>query len=373
MDRVECINDYRSDWQQILIKMQNQSLSYCPSFPEVCNRWNDWWRFESEYPLIIAQAPKTKNIRWDKAFDLLNKPQEWLAVRRTQVEETHYVGETLPFIRVDIGPVAMGAFLGAPLHLASKEQTTWQDPVIDSWDNISIKVDLENTWLKRVLTLMEVLAEDACEKYLVCLPDLTGGIDTIANLRGSEKLCADLYEHRSEVIQAANQVVDAWEFIFSSMYNLVLKMGAGITQWVSCWSNTPFTVPTCDFNALIGKDDFSEVCMPSLKDQAQRAGQCVFHLDGPDAARHTEILANDPDITAIQFTPGVATPSTLAKIDLLKMIQNYHVPMFIECPFDETRELMQTLDPRGIAIRVSDIETPQQADLLINWRDDIFN
>ena len=109
----------------------------------------------------------------------------------------------------------------------------------------------------------------------------------------------------------------------------------------------------------IGKNDFSEVCMPSLKDQARRAGMCVFHLDGPDAARHAEILANDPDITAIQYTPGAATPSALAKIDLLKMIQNYHVPLFIECPFNETKELMQALDPQGIAIRVSDIETPQ--------------
>jgi len=69
-------------------------------------------------------------------------------------------------------------------------------------------------------------------------------------------------------------VVDAWEHVYCQMYDESLSRGTGIIQWVSAWSETPVTVPTCDFNALIGVRDFADVCMPSLEEQARRAGRC---------------------------------------------------------------------------------------------------
>ena len=82
----------------------------------------------------MAAVAKTRDIRWDKLLDQLDQPDEWVRLRRLQVEQTHYVGESLPFARVDIGPVAMAAFLGTPLHLADEEQTSWQDPIIETWE-----------------------------------------------------------------------------------------------------------------------------------------------------------------------------------------------------------------------------------------------
>jgi len=381
----------KQDWQNALRQIQSRPLTYCPAFPAIAQRWNDWWRFQADRPLIIAQLPKDYTIRWDKAFDLLDQPEEWLQVRCRQVDATYFAGEALPFIRVDIGPVAMGAFLGAPLHFALMEQTSWQTPVIESWENVCLmgkvgntalvnhnkdtwrlELDLNNEWLRKVMVLIERLAEEACGKYLVCLPDLTGAIDTLANLRSSSSLCFDLFEHREEILLAAGVVVDAWESVFTGMYDRVLAHGAGITQWVSCWADTSFTVPTCDFNALIGPEDFKEVCMPSLKEQAQRAGLCVFHLDGPQAARHAQTLAEDPDITAVQYSPGAATPSALAKLPMFKLLQQHQVSLFIEASAEETRQLAQELDPRGLAIRVSDLGSPEQADRLIEWRDETF-
>jgi hypothetical protein len=245
--------------------------------------------------------------------------------------------------------------------------------VIESWENtVHLEIDPSNPWLRTVLLLMERLAEDARGEYLVCLPDLTGAIDALANMRGTQRLCFDLYEHREDVLSAAAQAVDAWETVFSRMYTLVLDYEVGITQWVQCWAGSPYTVPTCDFNALLGPKDFRDICMPSLKEQARRAGLCVFHLDGPDAARHAETLAKDPDITAVQYTPGAATPSALDVLPMLRMFQQHKVPVFIECPLDEVKQLAQELDPRGVAIRTSELKTPEQADALIDWRDAVF-
>jgi len=364
----------RSSWQDSLVTIRSEPLTLCPGFPEIAGSWNEWWAGRSERPLIVAQVAKTDSIRWDKAFDLLEQPEEWLRLRRRQVEETYHAGEAIPSVRVDVGPVALAAFMGAPLHFAHEEQTTWQDPVIESWEEKNpMRVDPDNRWLKQTLLLMNRLAEDARGHYLVCLPDLTGAIDAIANMRTPAKLCFDLYENRDAILATARRSVDAWESVFVRMYDLVLGHGAGIIQWVTSWADTPYTLPTCDFNALISPLDFDQVCLPSLKEQARRAGLCVFHLDGPEAARHAETLAKDPDITAVQFTPGAGTPSALAKLEMFRMIQEQGTPLFIECPGDEIRQLARELAPRGVAYRVLDLNTPAEADDLVSWRDRTFD
>lgn len=363
----------RTDWQAALRSVQAAPLTACPAFPEVTQRWIDWWRFKADRPLLVISLTDGADIRWDKGFDLLDQPEAWVRMRRAQVLHRRYFGEALPSARVDIGPVSMAAFMGAPLHFALEEQTSWQEPIIEAWhERPSLQFDPGNRWFRKVMTLLDALVDDARGNYLVCLPDLTGALDALANLRGSERLCFDLLDAREEILSAAEETVAVWEAVFTQMYDAVLSRGAGITQWVSAWANEPLTVPTCDFNALIGPDDFREVCMPSLTDQARRAGLCAFHLDGPDAARHAATLAADPDITALQYTPGAGTPSAAAQLPMLRMIQEHRKPLFIECPAGEVEQVLEELDPAGVALRVGGLDTVEQADALVAWRDRQF-
>jgi len=121
--------DLRFKWQTKFTEIGRRALTFCPEFPAVGRRWDKWWSFQSERPLLVASAKKRKDIYWGKGLHLLDQPKEWLKIRRLQVENTHYVGEALPSIRVDIGPVSIGAFLGAPLHLSEETQTVWQENI----------------------------------------------------------------------------------------------------------------------------------------------------------------------------------------------------------------------------------------------------
>lgn len=333
--------------------------------PEIAARWERWWNFSADRPLLIAAAPTRPDIYRGKAFHLLDRPAEWLAAQRLQLENTRFVADTLPRIRADIGPVSIAAFLGAPLTLSEAEQTTWQHPTITDWENPpSFAFDPENPWLRRVLALLELLADDARGRYIVCTPDLAGAIDTLVNLRGPDQLCMDLFDHREAVTAAAMRVMDAWEQIFTRMMDTVLERGAGITQWLAPWSDRPFTIPTCDFTALIGPDDFKECCLPSLHRQAEIAGRLLFHLDGPQAARHAPTLAAQPWITAVQYTPGAGTSSALAKLDLFRSLQAAGKPVLVITPKEEVAQLARSLDPRATAILVEDKLTPAEADAL---------
>ncbi|MDA0321623.1 MAG: hypothetical protein O2923_02755 [Verrucomicrobia bacterium] len=359
------ISDRSEAWSSSLERIAATPLSCCLRFPEIAERWERWWRFDADRPLLIASAGKNPDIRWDKGFDLLDQPRLWLQMRRRQVENTHYVAEALPHVRVDIGPVSIAAFVGAPLTLSVREGTIWQDAILNDWEDTAfLRFDLDNWWYRTVLKLSKIVADDAAGDYLVCLPDLTGAIDTLSNLRGPQRLCTDLMDHRTEITASAERLVGVWEPIFASLHDAVLARGAGIIQWLGAWSNQPYTLPTCDFNFMISPRDFEEVCMPSLSGQATRAGRCLFHLDGPGASRHAETLAGDASITAIQYTPGEARPSAVEKLEMLEMIQAHAKPVLIIAPAGEVERLTKTLDPRGLAILVNDVQSPGHADQL---------
>lgn len=349
-----------------LRKIGASPLTFCPDLPRIAQRWEAWWRFESDRPLLRVGVAADKTIRWDKGFDLFDRPTEWVALRRRQVEKTRRFGEELPSARVDIGPVAVAAFLGVTVHLGHKEQTTWQDPIIEDWARPpSFRIDAANAWFRRVVALHAALAEDAAGDYLVCFPDMSGGIDGLSNMRGPDRLCMDLYEHREPVKAAAMEVAEATSVAFDAFCEAVLSRGAGITQWLGCWSDSPYVVATSDFNALISEKDFVEMCMPSLRHQARRAGRCIFHLDGPSAARHAETLARDEAITAIQYVPGMGTPSAVAKLPMLRKVQEAGKPLILACLSAEVEKLCGELDPRGLALMPWDVDSTKKADKLM--------
>jgi hypothetical protein len=343
-----------------------RGLSLRPDFDAVAARWESWWRFEASHPLLRAAVPRDRSLRWDNGFDLMDRPDDWVRFRRRQVENLMFFGEEVPSARVNIGPVALAAFLGAPLHLAPFEHTSWQDPIIEEWPHqAGFALDPNNTWFRRVADLMRRLAQDAAGNFLVCFPDVSGALDTLANLRGSERLCLDLFDNRGHVLAAARAIMPAWGEMFASLSDAVLEAGAGTTQWLGCWSDRPYAVATCDFNALIGCDTFEDVCLPSLHDQAQRSGRCIFHLDGYAAARHADALAADPAIHAIQFVPGAGTPSTLPQIDMLRRVQAAGKPVLIACLAEEVEAICRQLDPRGLALMPSNVETAGEAETLV--------
>jgi len=81
---------------------------------------------------------------------------------------------------------------------------------------------------------------------------------------------------------------------------------------------------------------------PIIARQASSVGRAVFHLDGPDAARHVKALLSVPAIDAIQFTPGAANPSAIPWIDMFRTIQSAgRSVLVVEIKTGASREIHQ--------------------------------
>jgi hypothetical protein len=345
------IEPNRDQWSSVLYEIARRPLGRCPDFPAIARRWEQWWNFEADRPLLSVAASKGPGAPAGKGLSLLEQPEAWLSMRKAQLDNRYHVAETVPEIRVDLGPLAVATFLGTPTTYSDAENTSWQTPTIRNWDGQAIgTIDRENRWWQAMMKLVEITAADAAGDYLVTLPDLGGSIDTLANMRGPENLLMDLYDHPREVLDAADRITDAWEEAFAEIYSRITAAGAGATSWLRIWSDQPYTVMTCDFNFSIGPEQFRQFCLPSLADQARRAGRAVIHVDGPGAIKHIESLAAEPAISAIQYTPGAATPNPLDKIDWFRLAQQARKPLIINCPSEHVGALVDKLDPRGLAI-----------------------
>jgi hypothetical protein len=356
--------ELRVRWTERLSEISKKPLACCANFPEIAERWEAWWRFDADRPLLVGAVPDRRaapDLRRDKLFDLLGQPDRWLELRQRQMEHTCWIDQAVPHVRVDIGPVATAAFVGAPLHFAPAEDTAWLSPLMnsDEWDFPAI--DAGSGILAVTLELARRAAKAGAGRFLVAVPDLSGPPDVLAALRGTERLLLDLVDRPTEVRRASGRLVESWEVVFTEMYDAILTEGAGPSTWLFAWSSVPYTVPTCDFNAMIGPAQFNDLCLPPLEEQARRAGRCLFHLDGPDAARHAPALCRSPAISAIQFTPGAGTPSALARIAMLAEIQSAGKPVLVICPASEVAELCRRLDRRGLAVWPDGLATPEQA------------
>ena len=350
-------------WTEVLTLIAAGPLDFCPEFPSIARRFEAWWAREVvDRPIFIGTVNTTPARPITRRLDLLHDADAWLDAKQADLAQTYHVGDALPFIRVDFGPVLLGGMLGGTLEFGA--DTGWTHAFInESWSNApDWALSETNPWWVLLQQLTHRVAADAAGRYLVCTPDLGGSGDVLLNLRGAEGLCTDLVLQPERVREAVDAIYPAWHRAFRMLYRNVLAHGAGLIHWLALWSNRPYMIPACDFNYLIGPDQFNRLLLADIARQAATVGRAVFHLDGPGAAKHVDALLEVPDIQAIQFTPGEGTPSALPWVPMFKKIQAHRRSLLIFVPAHEVVKLCKVLEPEGLAVIVTGPATPGELD-----------
>ena len=350
-------------WAAGLRQVATGPLEFCPDFPAIARRHEAWWAGEAvDRPLILAQTNALPRRPITKRLDLLEDPEAWLAAKLADMHQIHRVGDVPPSIRVDFGPVSLGALLGAPVEFGA--DTTWTHRVIDDdWSNEPAWIVRdENRWWQRMRELLALTASDAAGRYIVCTPSAGGSADVLLNLRGAGPLCLDVREQPARIARAVRAIYPAWHRVFSTIYSMIVAGGAGLIHWIGLWSDVPYMVNECDFNFMIGPKEFDALFLPDIARQSATVGRAVFHLDGPGATRHIDSLLSLPSMTAIQFVAGAQTRSVLAYAGMLHKIQRAGRPLQIACRAEEVPALCDELQPEGLAFLVDADMAPDALD-----------
>jgi hypothetical protein len=341
-------------WARSLRDAARRPLAYCPDFPAIAARHEAWWsRSQNGGPLLIASANREPDRPVSRRLDLLDDPQAWLAARRPMMRQQAFSPDWFPFLRADFGPVMLGGLLGAPVEFVS--DTTWTRHFIrDDWCNApDWKIHPETAWHSYLPALLDILRQDAAGQYVACTPSLGGSADVLLNTRGPDALCLDLID-RPQVIRAAIEAIYAsWKEAFELIWDTLSAEdgkypSSGVINWVGMWSNQPYHVLECDFNYLIGPQDFQRFFLPDIDRQARDVGRGIFHLDGPGAARHIDALLELDSLQAIQYVAGAGNRAT-DWIKMLHKIQERGKALQIACDSHEIFDLARKLEPEGLA------------------------
>jgi hypothetical protein len=355
----------RQYWARQLSELAQQPLALCPGLPRIAQRFEAWWAHDClDRPVFIASTNRNPARPITKRLELLHDPSQWLAEKVRDMRQMHRVGEAMPFVRVDIGPVFMTALAGATPKFVS--DTTWYDPVInDDWSNAPDWIfNDDNPWQVMLRELLALTSADARGKYLVCSPNLGGTDEVLLNLRGSARLCMDVIDQPEKIKSAVEAIHSEWSRMSALLYDTVLGQGAGLIHWQQLWSNQPYTQPSSDFNALLSPRHFKELFMPDIEARARAVGRASFHLDGPDAARHIDVLLDCDALDVIQFTPGDGAAPARTYTEMFRKVQACGKSLLIAAGKDDVLPLCEVLSPKGLAFLVGDAFTVAELDAL---------
>lgn len=356
-----------AQWTEQLTALSKKPLEFIPDFPLIAARFEAWWEHDClDRPVFIASTNANPTRPTARRVDIIEEPQHWFEEKYKDMRQTHWVGDALPFIRVDFGPVFMTALAGATPKFVS--DTTWYDHFInDDWSNAPDWTFREdNHWLQLLKELLAMVAKDAQGRYCVCTPNLGGTDEVLLNLRGSAQLCLDAVDQPEKIIAAVEAIHPGWERMTKLLYETILEYDAPMIQWQNLWSNRPHTLPSSDFNAMLGPRHFKQLFMPDIEKRAKTVKRASFHLDGPDAARHIDALIECEALDVIQFTPGDGAVPAKTYGEMFRKVQAAGKSLLIAARKDDVLPLCEELDPKGLAFLIGDSFTVDELDQFFN-------
>ena len=256
-------------------------------WPETRQRLMAFWRGEIMDRCAIAV---TVPLDEEKCFATL--PRYWYNEQRTseeiraywldaetivkrnvlRFENTAYYGEAFPLLSFDLGAVShAGYFAGARYHF---RESLWFEPTILDVKTDGLRFDPEQLLYKKTIELADCFASAAPGRFFVSMPDTSGGIDCLAQLRGSENLLCDLIENRAWVRDSVKVILKVWQTTTEAVYQRLrgINDGGSSIGWLSTWAEGRHAQTQCDLSVMISPKDFCELVVPEIKVQAEGGG-----------------------------------------------------------------------------------------------------
>ncbi|MEJ5198386.1 MAG: trimethylamine corrinoid protein 2 [Anaerolineae bacterium] len=350
--------------------LTSDNLIWKSDWPQAREQWARFWHREG---MAIVLHP----VRKQPVEPLPPPPpptsleQKWLdpgyRAARTEYEmATHaFPAEALPIFDTNIGPGSLGMILGAEVRL--DEDTVWYYPCIGDPDSYGpIRFEPEgNLWFARHMALIEAGVQRAQGRYLVGIPDLIEGLDTLAALRGDMQLLYDLKERPEWVKERLAEINAAYFQVFDLMYERV-RDAAGGNAFTAfrIWGPGKTAKLQCDFSANISPRMFRTFVSPYLAEQCAWLDYSLYHLDGTTALQHLEPLLEIEELDAIEWTPQAGRPGGGSPewYGLYKRIRAAGKGVqAVGVALDEVIPLLDAVGPAGMCIVVGDASFDEAA------------
>jgi len=347
-------------------------LLYKPDWEQARQRMLAWWNHEALGRCALAvTAPRADTPAGDPPARPATALQRWTdldyiaALNEYHHARTYYGGEAFPIWSGGYpGHAAIPAFLGCRTTLDM--ETGWWDPALtdDDWDVRALHLDRDGYWWRFTIALLKRAAQESRGKSIPSIGAFGGCGDTLAALRGTDRLLFDVILTPERVADAERYLMEQWIEVYETFYQIIREAAGGSTCWFPLWSPGRFYSAHCDFSYMISPRMFANLFLPAIERQTRYLDHTVYHADGVDAFRHLPALLELPRLQAFQVLPGAGKPSPLHYLDTLRLVQAAGKNLHITIPPEEVEPALELLSARGLFIETH-CATEEQARALL--------
>ena len=294
------------------------SLSWKPNWQETQQRFIDWWNHRGLVMCTWGAPPAAQSHEAvenpGEARDMESFYRE--AERRARLNHYRlsrqsFRHDVIPVSETIIGPGSLALYMGSEAGI--EQDTVWFKTCMDPADPEShppLRFDPDSYWWKITERTLRACAELGRGKYLVGCPDLVENVDTLASLRGTEELLMDMLIRPGWVSEKVEEINQAWFECYDRVYDIIRQDdGSACFEAFRLWGPGKTAKVQCDMSAMFSTDMFQQFVVPALTAQCHWLDYSMYHLDGPQAIRHLDLLLDIDPLDAIEWTPGPNVPS----------------------------------------------------------------
>jgi 5-methyltetrahydrofolate--homocysteine methyltransferase len=299
---------------------------------EAKERLAAFWEGTSLDRPVISYKYERNNLKIEPTFDPWFLAKNWDDINNYIISfekyaECHvYGGEYIPTLHMNYGPGIMAAIFGCVPKFLGK--TMWfhhPTPINEVVDLLeSAVLNDNNKWYHRLIHFTEKAADSASKHgYMVDVTDLGGILDILASFVDPMKIIVGMKQSPGIIDTCRQIIMDKWHRLYSDLTAILDRYQLGCIGWLNIWSPKHWYPIQCDFSAMLSPKWFQRFVLPDLKEQCDRLDYCVYHWDGPRQLQFKDDLLRIPNLSGLQWCPGVNQPETGADawVPLYKEIQ----------------------------------------------------
>ncbi|MHA1914583.1 MAG: hypothetical protein ACW986_11755 [Promethearchaeota archaeon] len=324
-----------------------------------------WWEHELiDRPVISYFYPKKRGKLggyldvmgedWSLAeeFDGIEASLDGFEKR---AELTFFGGESIPSYFPNYGPGIVSAILGVIPKVTSR--TVWFNHPTEPQDIIGlleqVKLNQNNEWYLRLVKITEYAAKRAGNNYQLSITDLGGVLDILSSFLGPSNILLTMKRQPSIIDTCREIILEKILKVYDKLQETIGKYCDGCNNWLNVWSSKNYYTVQCDFSAMLNPKWFRRFALPDIITQIEHTDYALYHMDGPNQIKYLDDLLDIPQLTGIQWVPGLGRSPQGADewIDLYKKIQNAQKNIVIDAPAEYIPHLYKILDPKGLYIR----------------------
>lgn len=325
-------------------------------FESIKERFDAFWDREIlDRPLICITAPKKKQRkvefpvpeslveRWTNVEYVLKKMELCL-------ENTLFLGDAIPWYWPNLGPNHFTACIGGDLVFRD-ETTSWVEPFIEDLSEFDPMLDRKSKWWRIMDDLLDAMCEVAEGNFLVGIPDLHYGGDSLSAALGPQNLVRCFFQEPDTVKRLIKTLTDLCIEMFDSYYGKISRVQDGSITWIPAFSRGRYFALQDDFSGFLSPGMFREFI---VEEEVERVSEyldnSIFHLDGPLALGNLDILLDVDSLDGIQWVPGAGAESMSRWVDVCSKILDAGKCLQISCEPREVEFLLSSLRREGLLL-----------------------